>query len=159
MFLVGAHCRKYPALVREIQTCGHQIGVHGDTHRSHLLYTPAQVRNSARNSIHAIADAGASSLQLFRPPYGHLNPLTQRALAQVGMRGMLWSLILNDWRPQPLQPMLSKVRMSIEDGTILVLHDSPCATNNILPLLPELAPLATAAALNFTQITPADLAQ
>lgn len=65
-FVLGWVAEHYPALVREIQTAGHEIGCHGHAH--HLVYelTPAAFRDDTRRALSRIEDASGAPVRVYR---------------------------------------------------------------------------------------------
>lgn len=67
-FILGWVAERYPSLVREIQSAGHELGCHSYAHR--LLYelTPREFRDDTRRALAAIEDASGVSVRAYRAP-------------------------------------------------------------------------------------------
>jgi polysaccharide deacetylase family protein (PEP-CTERM system associated) len=67
-FILGWVAERYPSLVREIQSAGHELGCHSYAHR--LLYemTPAEFRDDTRRALSAIEDAAGVAVRSYRAP-------------------------------------------------------------------------------------------
>jgi polysaccharide deacetylase family protein (PEP-CTERM system associated) len=67
-FVLGWVARKYPALVREIQTAGHEIGSHSYWHRLIYTQTRNEFRTDLRLSKHVLEDITGQPVTAFRAP-------------------------------------------------------------------------------------------
>lgn len=67
-FILGWVAERYPSLVREIQSAGHELGCHSYAHR--LLYdtTPARFRDDTRRALAAIEQASGVPVRAYRAP-------------------------------------------------------------------------------------------
>jgi polysaccharide deacetylase family protein (PEP-CTERM system associated) len=67
-FILGFVAERYPGLVREIQSAGHELGCHSYAHR--LLYemTRQDFRDDTRRALAAIEDASGASVCAYRAP-------------------------------------------------------------------------------------------
>jgi peptidoglycan-N-acetylglucosamine deacetylase len=123
-FLVGERIAAAPDLAREILARGHEVGVHGDRH----------IRNDGVPSAESVADieAGHAALvevtgatpRFYRPPYGRLTAAGAEACRQLGLQVAYWSTWGLDWEPVPAARIARRVLRDIEDGGIVLLHDS-----------------------------------
>lgn len=152
-FLLGANVRRTPSLTAEIAARGHEIGVHGDEHLSHLHLTPAAIRADLSRAMASIWDstagiaarAGAGVTPVwFRPPYGALSAGSLTSARRLGLRPVLWTTWGRDWRScaSPATVADDVVR-GLRPGATVLLHDSDCtsapeswrATLGALPML------------------------
>jgi peptidoglycan/xylan/chitin deacetylase (PgdA/CDA1 family) len=127
-FLLGDQVRRHPAVARSIAAAGHEIGVHGDVHRNHLLRTPWDVGRDLRRASAAITAATGTRPRWFRPPYGVLSAGTLIAAADLGLEPVLWTAWGCDWRGGPAQRVVAEVDRSLGDGGTVLLHDSDCTS-------------------------------
>ncbi len=68
-FVLGDVAAKYPALVRTIQSSGHEIATHGYAHRLVYRQTPEEFREDLRRSIDIIEDITQEKVWGYRAPY------------------------------------------------------------------------------------------
>ena len=68
-FVLGWVARRYPALVRRIAEAGHELGVHGESHRLVHRLKPEEFRRELRESRAAVEDAAGVSARAHRAPY------------------------------------------------------------------------------------------
>ena len=79
-FVLGWIATRYPALVRRIASCGHEIGSHGMSHRMLTELTPEEVRDEARTSRLLLEDISGTAVEGFRAPSYSINRHTRWAL-------------------------------------------------------------------------------
>lgn len=145
-FLLGSMARSAPQVAREIVDAGHEIGVHGDEHRYHLLMTPRQVHRDMTLATTSIADITGTTPRWFRPPYGVMSMATVISARRLGLRPVLWSAWGKDWAEGATPESVTRTVLSdLKPGGTVLLHDSDCtstpgswhATLASLPLLAE----------------------
>lgn len=143
-FLLGSMAERAPGLVRDIQSAGHEIGVHGWHHQSLLFRTP---RATAQDLIRAhgyLTDLTGEQPRLFRPPYGVMNTAAHRTARRLGMRPTLWTSWGEDWTARATPAGVHRqVTRDLHGGGTILLHDTDCtakpgswhATLGAVPLL------------------------
>ncbi len=67
-FILGWVADKFPALVQQIVSTGHEVGSHSYWHRLVYEMTPAEFRDDLRRSIRAIEAAGSVAVTRYRAP-------------------------------------------------------------------------------------------
>ena len=104
---------------------GHELAVHGDTHRSHLRRPVGSTVDDvirARDTIAAVADA---PVRWFRPPYGAVSSGSLVAARRSGLQLVLWTTWGLDWQPRATgRSVAANVRRTYYPGATVVLHDS-----------------------------------
>ena len=88
-----------PRLVEEISARGHEVGVHGYEHRSHLRRPAPPVISDVRRSARLLAELTGTTPEWLRPPYGALSLSSLAASRQCGLRTILWTTWGLDWQP------------------------------------------------------------
>jgi peptidoglycan/xylan/chitin deacetylase (PgdA/CDA1 family) len=146
-FCLGSQVRRSPGLTRELVSRGHELAVHGDTHRSQLRRgVPSTVDDviRGRDTIAAISDA---RVRWFRPPYGAVSSATLVAARRAELQLVLWTTWGLDWQPRATgRSVAANVRRTHYPGATVLLHDSDItstpgswrATLAALPYLSEI---------------------
>jgi polysaccharide deacetylase family protein (PEP-CTERM system associated) len=67
-FVLGWVAHRYPGLIREIASRGHEIGCHSFSHRLVYDLTPAEFREDTRRAIEAIREACGITPRAYRAP-------------------------------------------------------------------------------------------
>jgi peptidoglycan-N-acetylglucosamine deacetylase len=143
-FLVGAAVVEHENTVREIVAAGHEVGVHGWTHRYPWRPTPARDLAETRRCVAAIEAACGVRPLWYRPPYGILTGGLWAAAARCGLRPVLWTAWGRDWTATATpHSVLRTVRRDLAGGGTVLLHDTdreaaPGAWRATLGALPAL---------------------
>ena len=123
-FVTGEQVERFPTMLREMIAAGHEIGIHGYTHRHHLLLGPGQVADELKRARTTIEDAIGRPATLFRPPYGIFSLASWFAVGRHGWRRVLWSRWGKDWTAGATpESILERVGHPIA-GDVVLLHDS-----------------------------------
>jgi peptidoglycan/xylan/chitin deacetylase (PgdA/CDA1 family) len=128
-FLLGQELVRNPQLGREIVAAGHEIAVHGWTHRMLLLRGPLSTRADITRAYEYIAEVTGATPRWYRPPYGVLTTAAALTARTLGMTPVLWTSWGRDWEKSanPDRVYDTVVRGLHGGGTIL-LHDSDCTS-------------------------------
>ncbi|HKQ85884.1 MAG TPA: polysaccharide deacetylase family protein [Candidatus Acidoferrales bacterium] len=122
-FLIGAHVRACPDLAREVARRGHVIGNHTDTHPALPLLSGRKISQELDRCDEAIRSATDVVPRWMRPPYGFRSPLLNGIVARRNGAGVvMWSRLARDWKPQPSDPVVRRLRR-VRGGDIVLLHD------------------------------------
>jgi peptidoglycan/xylan/chitin deacetylase (PgdA/CDA1 family) len=124
-FLVGEHVERRPGLTAEIVAAGHEVALHGHTHRCHLRLLPTQVKDDVRRGAAALAEATGGPPRLHRPPFGLYSAATLRFVRNAGLEPVLWSRHGRDWsRLATPRSIARRLGTNVAPGEVLLLHDS-----------------------------------
>ncbi len=128
-FMLGEMVRRAPGLASEVAAAGHDVGAHGDTHRSMLWRSHKAIVDDIARARDVIADATGTPPRWFRPPYGHTPLGAVRAASRMGLTTVLWTAWGRDWRAEatPHSVVDDVTAGRLDRGTIL-LHDSDCTS-------------------------------
>jgi peptidoglycan-N-acetylglucosamine deacetylase len=146
-FLLGSMVRASPAMAEELVLRGHELGVHGDEHRSHLQRTPGALRDDMTRAYDSIVDATGVVPKWFRPPFGALSAGSLASAHHLGLRPVLWTTWGRDWRAEATPAtVVADVADGLLPGATVLLHDSDCTSapeswRSTLGALPALAEL------------------
>jgi peptidoglycan/xylan/chitin deacetylase (PgdA/CDA1 family) len=130
-FLIGRFASECPELVQEIAARrpagplagGHAIGNHTHTHPSLFWMTPSKIAGELARCQDAIEKACGLRPVWMRPPFGFRGPQLASVVGRAGFHGVvMWSRLAHDWKPQPIEDMISRLRR-VRGGEIVLLHD------------------------------------
>jgi peptidoglycan/xylan/chitin deacetylase (PgdA/CDA1 family) len=123
-FVVGEQIEKAPDLVPEILARGHEVGVHGQRHFRHDRVPAAESVADIDAGYTTLAEALQTPPRFYRPPYGKLSEAGAEACRRLGLEVAYWSTWGLDWEPLPADRIARRVNRDLEDGAVVLLHDS-----------------------------------
>jgi peptidoglycan/xylan/chitin deacetylase (PgdA/CDA1 family) len=141
-FIVGNRISMAPRLLPRILAEGHVIGNH--TYRHPLDGTPAlpAYLRDVRECQAILHQHTGVSPTLFRPPLGSLTLASLLAPRLAGLRTMLWSVDVDDWRLRTKPAAVNaghRLAHAAKPGDIVLLHDdNPCVIDVLETALPVL---------------------
>ena len=125
-FFLGWVAERFPHLVREVVSLGHEIGSHSYWHRPVFTLTPAQFREDALRSKGVIEDAAGVPVIGYRAPSFSILPSTEWAFDVLADLGFLY-----DSSTHPIQhdiygnPHAPRIPFLTRNGSLL---EFPIAT-------------------------------
>lgn len=123
-FVVGEQMERAPDLVPEIVARGHEAGVHGQRHFRHDRVPSAESVADIEAGYATLAKALGKPPRFYRPPYGKLSEAGAEACRRLGLEVAYWSTWGLDWEPLPAERVARRVTRDLEDGAVVLLHDS-----------------------------------
>lgn len=139
-FCIGANIEKHSAIFKRIISDGHSVGNHTF---NHLNGWKTGTKEYIENAVLCEAEIEKSAIQtqnakLFRPPYGKATSRQLKILQKKGYEIIMWDVLSADFdttisEENCLQNVLNK----IEDGSIVIFHDSLKAEKNLRYALPK----------------------
>ncbi len=131
-FCVGENVQRHPGIFQRITREGHSVGNHTHQHLNGW-------KTDAATYLHNVAQC-ADFVQgnLFRPPYGRLRSAQTKVLKQ-NYQIIMWDVLSGDFdRNITPQKCLDNITRYSRPGSIVVLHDSLKAEQNLRFALPAL---------------------
>jgi peptidoglycan/xylan/chitin deacetylase (PgdA/CDA1 family) len=121
-FLVGEQLLVHHELGRAVAEAGHDVALHGFRHVEHdELEDP---REDLRRGLDAIESATGVRPRLCRPPYGRFSQASFATCEQLELEPVYWSAWGMDWEPLRPDRIAELSARDLDDGAILLLHDS-----------------------------------
>jgi len=153
-FLIAEKARRHPELVHQIQSDGHVIGNHTDTHKNAWFLTPWQTSREITAATRTLEDLTGAPVCFFRPPWGRFNLWQRLVLRRMHLTPVLWTFTARDWRAgQRTAEIGAALLANAQSGGIVLLHDSGGAKeapDNTLRALTEVLPRLSASGFTFT---------
>lgn len=123
-FVMTAHVRRHPELVRRAVTGGHEIGIHGGPHLPPWsLPRPWFDRELARAVACVTAVSGRRPLH-YRAPFGFMFPARARRVREHGLTPVLGSIYPRDHAVGEPVEIARRVLQRLAPGAIVILHDA-----------------------------------
>ena len=119
--LCGYRMEQYPDLTQRIFASGHEIGLHGYSHKAMNTMCQRDLCREIERTV-ALLPAGCHA-SFLRPPGGQSNKLTRSAAESHGLSVLLWSVDPRDWATDDATAVTSAVICQVQDGDVILLHD------------------------------------
>ena len=146
-FVVGEQLMRGHSLARRAALAGHELALHGFSHRRHADLIPPDARDELPRGVGAFEAVTGSKPRFFRPPYGRFSEHSYEACAAMDLEPVYWSAWGLDWYDLPAEDVADMVVRDLEPGAIVVLHDSArYAPRASAAPVAEVIPLVAAAA-------------
>lgn len=119
--LCGYRMEQYPALTQRIFKEGHEIGLHGYSHKALDQMCLRDIRKEIDQTMALLP--GGCHVQFLRPPGGQCNALTKAAAESRGLALLCWSVDPRDWASHDAAAIEQQVLCQVRDGDVILLHD------------------------------------
>jgi len=132
-FCIGDRVKRYPEVFQQILEAGHSIGNHTEHH-------VRGTKTDVETYIHEV-DLAREVIQsnLFRPPYGRITKIQEKALLAKGYQIIMWTILSADYDIRLSESdVTARAISTISDGYIYLFHDSEKAEERMFPALKKL---------------------
>jgi peptidoglycan/xylan/chitin deacetylase (PgdA/CDA1 family) len=134
-FVQAEYAHRFPALVREVQRRGHEIGNHGRRHLDATRTPASEYIDDVVGAQGVLEEILTVELpRLFRPPYGSTTAATFYSLARSGYKFIYWNVDSRDSfvrTPSDLAEHMESI--DVRGGDILLFHEDYAHTMEALP--------------------------
>lgn len=143
-FVLGRMLEPAPDLGARIVAEGHELAVHGWDHMCTTLRSRRRLRADLAGTVELVESVGGVTPRWYRPPFGVLSGTALGAVADVGLRPVLWTAWGRDWTSTATgDSIVRTVRRGAGAGATVLLHDAdttsaPGSWRNTLAALPQL---------------------
>lgn len=135
-FCIGKNIEKHPELFQQIIKEGHIVGNHTYSHSNNIGFmTTSNLILDIKQTNVLIKKISGLNVKLFRPPFGVTNPRFKRALRNVGLQSIAWSIRSLDTTSKPKDHILSTICNKLTKGDVVLLHDTSEKSVEILEQL------------------------
>lgn len=123
-FLLGQQAIAHRDLALEVARRGHEVGLHGFGHRRHDRIDATSSRDDLIRGSATLEDVLGIRCRWYRPPYGKMSAAAAETCRTLGMRTVYWSAWGLDWEDVGAGRVAAVAGRQIDDGAIVLLHDS-----------------------------------
>lgn len=120
-FLLGEQVEQYPDIVKRMSEEGHLIGNHSYKHEQLSKLSSVQACTQVNRTNELIYSITGKYPEYLRPPFGDWK---DRLDCEVNMIEVLWDVDTLDWSSQNKDKVVNKVMKNVEEGDIILMHDS-----------------------------------
>lgn len=129
-FVLAENAKKYPDIIKRIESEGHYIGLHSLRHANAIFSLPYKTRKNLSEALN-IMDGLGIKIEFFRPPWGIFNPLTYHYAKANNLKIILWSIHALDWSRWVTEDYIkNKLINNVKSGDIILLHDGRGSRNS-----------------------------
>ena len=118
--LCGYRLEQYPNLAEDIAAMGHEVGVHGYSHRSMCAMTRKELSDEIRKTLPLLP---AEGIVFLRPPGGLCDDRVQDVAKEFDLAILQWSVDPKDWAIDDAVEIARRVLSRVRDGDVILLHD------------------------------------
>lgn len=119
--LCGYRLEIYPQLAQQIHDAGHEIGLHGYSHKDMTTLSKKQLQKEIDDTC-ALLPPGCEAVFL-RPPGGSSAAQVTQVAAQNHLALLMWSVDPRDWAVHDAAAVEAAVISQVQDGDVILLHD------------------------------------
>ena len=135
-FLIGNKIEKNPELVEEIINQGHTIGNHTFSHSNNFGFLKTkEVINDLKKANGLIEKFQDIKLNLYRPAFGVTNPRISKAVKELKLKPIGWSVRSLDTTQDSKEKIVKRVTKNLKKGDVVLLHDTSKKTVEVLEQL------------------------
>ena len=132
-FLIGNKIEKNQELVEEIINQGHTIGNHTFSHSNNFGFLKTnEVIKDLKKANGIIEKFQDIKLNLYRPAFGVTNPRISKAVKELKLKPIGWSVRSLDTTQDSKEKIVSRVTEKLKKGDIVLLHDTSEKTVEVL---------------------------
>jgi peptidoglycan-N-acetylglucosamine deacetylase len=122
-FVTGQHALRYPAMVKRIQSEGHEIGNHSYDHANFKKLPIAQTLNEVESTDTILYKLLGHKPNLFRAPYGNISEAQLLQIVQHdGYKVIGWDVDSIDWKAKDPKRVTETVLAQVHPGSIILEH-------------------------------------
>lgn len=139
-FLCGYWVEKYPDMVKEIASRGHEIGNHSYSHPHMTKLSAKDMQKDVEKNEKMIEKLTGTPCSVFRAPYGEYDDSVILAMREAGYEVIQWNIDTIDWREErSAQTILDTVLPKLSPGSIILCHNNGYKIKEYLSTLIETA--------------------
>lgn len=131
-FCIGYKLEQYGHIVKQMTDAGHTVGNHSYSHDNFFpFYSKSKIVREIKKTNSIIEGITGKSNELFRPPFGVMNPTLARAIKEADQKIIGWNIRSFDTNRQQNR-VIDNVKKQLKPGAVILLHDDRENTPEIL---------------------------
>lgn len=134
-FLVGFWVEQNADKVKLIDEAGFDIGTHSNTHPKMSTLSSEQVKNELTKSMELITNITGKEVKFFRAPFGDYNDNLISIAGSLGLKTIQWDVDSLDWKGLSAEEILTRIKNSVKNGSIILCHNNSDHILEALPLI------------------------
>lgn len=134
-FVVKFWAEKYPDVLKEIISRGHEVGTHSSTHPNMSKLSEDKIRYELISSIEKITEITGEKVELFRPPFGDYDNEVIKVSESLKLYTIQWDVDSIDWKDISAKEIVNRVVKRTKSGSIILCHNNALHTHEALPYI------------------------
>lgn len=135
-FCIGKHIEEHPALFKAIIKAGHTVGNHTYSHsKSFGFFNSQKVTQELQKTNNIVKELIGKQMRFYRPAFAVTNPSIEKAVKQLKLDTIGWSVRSLDTTPRNSSRVLKRITSKVAKGDIVLLHDTSDKTVVVLEQL------------------------
>lgn len=123
-FVVGEQARQNPELIHRMVAEGHTVAGHSYYHLPQsTLWSSQRYTEELFRCNDVVARLTGLRMRLYRPPFGVTNPPIARAVKNLGLIPVGWSVRSLDTMTKDTDRVVDRVMRGLRGGDVILLHD------------------------------------
>ena len=122
-FIVGTNAERFPDIVKEAATRGHEIGNHTYSHPNMKGISHNELQSELSKNEDLLFSICGVRTTLFRPPCGEMSDTVSSIAEESGYKLVLWDIDTRDWEHRSAEAIIKSVRENAKDGAVILMHD------------------------------------
>jgi len=119
--LCGYRMKEYPDITQRIFDEGHEIGLHGYSHRDMRAMSRRDIAREIQDTQSLLPQGCCPAF--LRPPGGCCSDAVRQVAEARGLAILSWSVDPRDWATSDTAAVEKKVLKNVKDGDVVLLHD------------------------------------
>ena len=132
-FCVEFWVAKFPDMVKEIVSRGHEIGTHSKTHPKMSTLSISDIENELSSSVSQIEKLTGQKVTLFRAPFGDYDNEVIETAQKLGLYTIQWDVDSLDWKEVTVNSIVNRITTKTKSGSIILCHNNGDNTDKALP--------------------------
>ena len=133
-FVGGSWAAKYPDILKEVYSRGHEIANHGYHHKDQDKLSYDQNIDEIKMCHKVVKNLINVDMTLFAPPSGAFSKNTLNASQELGYQTIMWTCDTIDWRDQDSNIIYDRATKNVKGGSLILCHP----TEQTLKALPNI---------------------
>lgn len=122
-FMTGYFLRQFEDSARKIESRGHEIASHTNTHPRMTQEAPYEMMRQIQRPAEDIQAMFGKETTLMRPPFGDVNKNVTAMARAEGQEVIMWTIDSHDWDWNYSQAdVIKRVSKDVKPGTIILFH-------------------------------------
>ena len=155
-FCIGKNIGEHPEIFQKIMEENHAVGNHTNNHlNGWKTKTSIYLENIEESEKYftQYLKLKTENLKLFRSPYGRLSFSQSKSIRKKGYKIIMWDVLSADFDPKiSNEKCLENVIRNIQNGSVILFHDSVKASEKLKFVLPKVLEYYSAKGFLFSRI-------